>query len=111
MLLPCFAAPAFAAGSFPTIDQPAEDGRIPEDYSIAADVAIHPVALEQGMEEVQALIDALPSAEGVADMEGQRTAYGRTQAAYDAYMALPEEQRGLITGAGVFEELFAFFNA
>lgn len=67
---------------------------------------------ETTVEKVQALIDALPSAEDVAamNMDGQRAAYGRTQSAYDAYMALSGEERGLITGAGMFEELFAFFN-
>ena len=62
--------------------------------------------------EVQAMIDALPTAEEVAamDMDGQREAYIQTQAAYDAYMALPEELRALIAGAEKLEALFGFFN-
>lgn len=67
---------------------------------------------ETAVEEVQALIGALPTVEEVRamDTDGQRAAYNQTQTAYEAYMALSEEQRGPITGTGVFEELFAFFN-
>lgn len=80
----------------------ADETEAPEDVE-EADLAV---------EEVQALIDALPAVEDVRamDKDGQRAAYGQTQTVYDAYMALTEEQRGLVTGAGVFEELFAFFN-
>lgn len=62
--------------------------------------------------EVQALVDALPTVKETAnmDLDGQRAVYGRTQAAYDAYLALTGEQRGLVTGAERFEELFDFFN-
>lgn len=61
---------------------------------------------------VQALIDALPPVEEVRAMDGdgQRAVYDQTQADYDAYQGLTAEQRGLITGTGAFEELFAFFN-
>lgn len=67
---------------------------------------------ETTVEDVQALIGALPAAEDIRamDTDGRQTAYSQTQTAYGAYMALSEEQRGLVTGAGVFEELFAFFS-
>lgn len=74
--------------------------------------AEEPDAADAAVEEAQALIDVLPTVREVRamDEDSQRTAYGQTQTAYDAYMALSDEQRGLITGAGVFDELFAFFN-
>ena len=67
---------------------------------------------ETAVEEVQALIDALPAVEDVRamDTDGQRAAYAQTQTAYDAYIALSGEQRDLIVGAEKFEALFAFFN-
>lgn len=92
---------------------------LPAGYRLAEGVAMPQITVEvqEDIEDeevlrVQALIDALPTVEEVKamDMDGQRAAYDQTQEAYDAYMALTEEQRALITGAEVFEVLFAFFN-
>ena len=61
---------------------------------------------------VQAQIDALPSLEDIQAMspEEQQKAHEKVQAAYDAYNALTDEQKAQITGAEIFESLFAFFN-
>ena len=64
-------------------------------------------------ETVQSMLDSLPTAEEFAAMDGaaQNEAYTRTQQAYDAYIALPEEDRAEIPGAEEkFESLFAYFN-
>ena len=62
--------------------------------------------------DVENLISELPDAAALPEMDidSQLAAYEQTQAAYDAYMALTEEQRELVAGAEVFEALFAFFN-
>lgn len=65
-------------------------------------------------EEVSALIGALPTAAELAamDAEVQSDAYYQTQAAYDAYMALSQEEKARIGGAEeTFDALFAHFNA
>ena len=61
---------------------------------------------------VQAMIDALPTAEDLAAMspEDRQTAYEQVQAAYDAYDTLTDEQKDQITGTEVFNALFAVFN-
>ena len=61
---------------------------------------------------VQAQIDALPSLEDIQAMspEDQQKAHEKVQGAYDAYNALTDEQKAQITGAEIFESLFAFFN-
>ena len=46
------------------------------------------------------------------DMDAQREIYDKTQAAYDAYMALSEEEKADMKGAEeTFEALFAHFNS
>ena len=46
------------------------------------------------------------------DSDAQLEAYNKTQAAYDAYMALSEEARAEISGAEeTFETLFGYFNS
>ncbi len=69
-------------------------------------------AIDSAVTEVQALIDALPTAEELESMpqDEQGTAYEQVQAAYDAYTALTDEQKELITGAEIFDALFAVFN-
>lgn len=63
-------------------------------------------AQSDAVEAVQALIDALPTAtEATADD------YDMVQDAFDAYDALTDEEKALITGADVFEPLFNKFNA
>ena len=64
------------------------------------------------VEQVQGLIDALPAAEELIGMskDKQNEVYNALQAAYDAYESLTGEQKEEITGADIFESLFAFFN-
>ena len=61
---------------------------------------------------VQALIDALPTAEALAAMsrEEQDAVYADLQAAYEAYEALTDEGQQEVTGAEIFDGLFAVFN-
>ena len=78
--------------------EPTEIGEEAEDEQVAA---------------VAALIEALPSVEELEGMseEEQLAAYEQIQGAFDAYDALPEEQKLLISGAEeAFEALFAYFN-
>lgn len=84
----------------PTEDtaEPTETGEEAEDEQVAA---------------VAALIEALPSVEELEGMteEEQLAAYEQIQGAFDAYDALPEEQRVQIPGAeSLFEALFAYVN-
>lgn len=63
--------------------------------------------------DVQSMIEELPAVNVLQemDMDQQREVYDQTQAAYDAYMALSEEERAQIPGAEeTFESLFAYFN-
>lgn len=78
--------------------EPTETGEEAEDEQVAA---------------VAALIEALPSVEELEGMseEEQLAAYEQIQGAFDAYDALPEEQRVQIPGAeSLFEALFAYVN-
>ena len=70
-------------------------------------------AIDPAVTDVQALIDALPTAEELERMsqDEQAAIYEQVQAAYDAYNALSDEQKAQITGAEVFDELFAVFNS
>lgn len=64
-------------------------------------------------EEVQSMVEELPALEVLRemDMEQQREVYDRTQAAYDAYMALPEEEKAELGNVEeTFEALFGHFN-
>ncbi len=64
-------------------------------------------------ETVQAQMADLPTVEEfkAMDPEAQREAYLRTQAVYDAYLALPEEEQAGISGVeAVFGPLFAHFS-
>ena len=58
------------------------------------------------------MIDALPTAEELSGMSGeeQNEVYNAQQAAYDAYEALTNEKKEEITGAEIFDSLFAFFD-
>ena len=63
---------------------------------------------------VQSMIEGLPTVEQfqAMDSDAQLEAYNKTQAAYDAYMALSEEDRAAVPGAEeTFETLFAHFNS
>lgn len=63
---------------------------------------------------VSSMIEELPTVEEfrAMDSDGQLEAYNKTQAAYDAYMALSEEKRAEISGAEeTFEILFGYFNS
>ena len=73
---------------------------LPEDPSENADTAVN---------EVQTLIDALPTVEDVRDMgtEEKQTVREQVEAAQKAYNALTKEQQVKVTGAEIFEELLA----
>lgn len=63
---------------------------------------------------VQSMIDGLPAVEEFQSMDSdaQLEVYNKTQAAYDAYMALSEAERAEISGGEeVFETLFSHFNS
>lgn len=63
---------------------------------------------------VQSMIDELPTVEAfqTMDADARLDAYNRTQAAYDAYMALSGAERAEISGAEeIFEDLFGYFNS
>ena len=65
-------------------------------------------------ETLQSMIEGLPTVEQfqAMDAEAQLEAYNKTQAAYDAYMDLSEEDRAALAGAEeTFETLFAHFNS
>ena len=76
-------------------------------------VLMLPVTAMAAEAEVAALIGALPSVEEfkAMDEESRLDAYNRTQAAYDAYMALSEEEKANLEGAEeTFEALFSHYN-
>lgn len=63
---------------------------------------------------VAASIQALPTVEALQEMttEQQAEAYEQVQKAYDAYNALTEEQKALLSDSeGIFAPLFDYFNA
>ena len=63
--------------------------------------------------DVQSMVDELPAVDVLQqmDMEAQRQVYDKTQAAYDAYMALAEDEKAEVEGAEeTFEALFGYFN-
>ena len=64
--------------------------------------------------DVQSMVEELPAVDVLKemDMDAQRQVYDKTQAAYDAYMALPEEEKAGVEGAEeTFEALFSHFNS
>ena len=64
--------------------------------------------------DVSAMMQQLPTVEAfqAMDAEAQLEAYNQVQAAYDAYMALSEEEKAAMEGAEeTFETLFAHFNS
>lgn len=69
--------------------------------------------VDEAVQTVQALIDALPTVDELtnADKAEVNAAYEAAQSAYDAYEALTDEQKAQITGADEFEALFTWFNA
>ena len=65
-------------------------------------------------ETVRSMIEGLPTVEQfrAMDADAQLEAYHKTQAAYDAYMALSEEDRAAVSGGEeTFESLFYHFNS
>jgi len=65
------------------------------------------------VESVREQIEALPTPEQfhTMDDDSQLEAYNRTQAAYDAYLALSEKQQAMLSGAeDIFQALFSCFN-
>lgn len=69
-------------------------------------------SMDEQVEAVQKLIDALPTPESLktADQAEREAAYCAVQEAYEAYEALTEEQQDLLTGTERFEALFSWFN-
>lgn len=62
---------------------------------------------------VRQQLSELPTVEQFQAMDeaAQLDAYNKTQAAYDAYMALTEQQKQQLSEAeGIFEDLFTYFN-
>ena len=76
------------------------------------DLATPSNAAALSVEDVQKLIDELPTADELAAMslEEQQAVYTELQAAYEAYNALTDEQKAEVTGAEIFNGLFAVFN-
>lgn len=85
-----------------------------EDFAACKGVlpATPPDALAVTPEQVQEMIDDLPTAEELQAMtkEKQQEVYADLQAAYDAYEALTDGQKAEVTGAGIFDSLFGVFN-
>ena len=67
---------------------------------------VEPEAAAKTVGEVQTLIDALPAVEALTAED-----YEAVLTAYEAYEALPEEERAQVTGAERFEKLFGWFNS
>ena len=64
--------------------------------------------------DVSAMMQKLPTVEAfqAMDADARLETYNQVQAAYDAYMALTEEERSTMDGAEeTFEVLFAHFNS
>ena len=73
-----------------------------------------PAQASEAAGHVAALMAELPTVEEFAAMDPdmQLESYNKTQAAYDAWMALSEEEKAQIPGAeDTFEALFTYFNA
>ena len=71
------------------------------------------LVLSAAAADVASMVEELPSVNVLQgmDMDAQREVYDRTQEAYDAYMALSEEEKLEIDGAEeTFESLFGYFN-
>lgn len=63
--------------------------------------------------DVASMIEELPAVDVLQEMDidAQRAVYDKTQAAYDAYMALSEEEKAeLVNAEETFEALFGHFN-
>ncbi len=70
-------------------------------------------AADVTVENVKNLIEELPALEDVESMslEDQRIVYDQTQAAYEAYSQLAEEERDMLSKEyEKIEELFGYFN-
>ena len=91
---------------------------LPAAYEVAGEVELPVISVtvtaaeQTALQRVQAMIDALPTAEELSGMnkDEQNEVYNALQTAHDAYEALTNEQKEEITGTEVFESLFAFFN-
>ena len=75
-------------------------------------LAVMPVRVSADT-DVAAMLESLPTVEQfqAMDADARLEAYNRTQAAYDAYMALSEEEKaGMENAEETFETLFGYFN-
>lgn len=63
-------------------------------------------------ENIQALVDELPTVEEIQrmDLQEQQAAYVRVQEVYEAYAALGEERLKIAGGEEKFDVLFSWFN-
>ena len=66
----------------------------------------------KAVQDVQTMIDELPTVENVQGMslEEQQAVYTQVQDAYDAYEALSDEEQVQLIGVEIFDSLFDFFN-
>ncbi len=63
-------------------------------------------------EDIQALVDGLPTVEEIQlmDLEEQQKAYAQVQEVYEAYAALGEDRLKIVGGEEKFDVLFSWFN-
>ena len=118
-LLACLLTAAMLSSLFPLPALAAEDGGLcphhtehTEDCGYAEEAKGQPCGYVCPICPVQDMIDALPTAGELSGMseDGQNGVYHALQAACDAYEALTDGQKEEITGAEIFDSLFAFFN-
>ena len=100
------------AGTGETETEPSEDEEPAESTGDASEQPETVGEVDAAVTDVQAKIDALPTADDLADMsqEEQQSAYEQVQTAYDAYQALSDDQKEQISGVEVFDGLFDVFN-
>lgn len=67
---------------------------------------------EDKVKQVQDMINALPTVDELKAMtqEEQSAVYADLQTAYDAYEVLSDDEKQEVTGAEIFDNLFAVFN-
>lgn len=89
-----------------------EDGDLTLCQGSEAEASLSADGEQTSVEKVQALIDALPTVGQLKAMslEEQQTVYANLQTAYDAYETLSDEEKQEVTGAEIFDTLFAVFN-
>jgi len=63
-------------------------------------------------EDIQALVDELPTVEEIQamDLEDQQKAYNHVQEVYDIYLELGDDRLKIVGGEEKFDVLFSWFN-